>query len=253
MRVLLPSPAEEVDLHAFYAADWVDAGGVRMDFVASADGAATAAGLSRGLQTQGDNRVFAALRDLADVVVAGAGTVRAEGYEAINLSARRRAIRRAYGFDEELPTAVVSRSLNLDPTSKLFQPAATRTVVITCAAADPAVHAALAPIADVLLCGDQEVDLIAARAALEERGFRRILCEGGPHLFADMLRARVVDELCLSVSPLLAGPGAGRITAGVAWTGPHGTGVAEPHAVTLTGLLEEDGALFCRYRVPRGT
>ena len=84
----------------------------------------------------------------------------------------------------------------------------------------------------------------AARAALEERGLRRILCEGGPHLFADMVRATVADELCLSVSPLLTGPGSQRISSGEPWQPPA------PVELTLTGLLEEDGALFCRYRIP---
>ncbi|TAM92705.1 MAG: pyrimidine reductase family protein, partial [Jatrophihabitans sp.] len=86
MRALLPAPADsaaQVDIRAHYARDWIDRGGLRMNFVASADGAATAEGKSRGLQTAGDNRVFTALRDLADIVLAGAGTVRIEGYRAI--------------------------------------------------------------------------------------------------------------------------------------------------------------------------
>jgi riboflavin biosynthesis pyrimidine reductase len=251
MRALLPEPAEDVDVHQWYAADWLLPGGLRMNFVASVDGAATAAGLSRGLQTPGDNRIFAALRDLADVVVAGAGTVRAEGYGAVELSPRRREFRRLHGLDEALPTAVVSRSLNLDPASPLFAADRPRTIVITSAAADQRVLEALDGIADVVVCGEADVDLARARCALEGRGLRRILCEGGPHLFADMLRAGVVDELCLSISPLLAGPGAPRIVAGLGRPGPHAEQAAEPERLHLTGLLEEDGALFCRYRVPK--
>src|SRR5947209_5141755 len=124
MRVLLPGPADEVDVHAFYAADWVDAGGLRVNFIASADGAASAAGRSAGLQTPGDNLIFAALRDLADVVVAGAGTVTAEGYRAITVAEPRRSIRRAYGLPDALPTAVISRTLRLDPSAGLFVDAA---------------------------------------------------------------------------------------------------------------------------------
>ena len=83
-----------------------------------------------------------------------------------------------------------------------------------------------------------------ARAALEDRGFRRILSEGGPTSFAELAAAPgVVDELCLSLTPLLAGPGPARITAGAPW--------ARSRALDLTGLLEEDGALFLRYRLPR--
>ena len=247
MRALLPRPAADdpaVDVHAHYARDWLEAGGLRVNFVSSADGAATTDGLSRGLQTRGDNTVFAALRDLADVVLAGAGTVRAEGYAAIDLSARRTALRRDHGLREHLPTAVVSRSLRLDPSAPLFTqaPAQARTIVLTCGASDPAVRAALEQVADVVLCGDTTVDLELARRELERRGLVRILNEGGPTLFGDLAGAGVVDELCLSITPLLAGPGAQRVVGGLPWSGP-------PRPLQLVGLLEEDGALFCRYTV----
>ena len=78
MRALLPRFADDPDVHAHYARDWVARGGVRVNFVSAADGAVTADGKSKGLQTPGDNRVFAALRDLADVVLVGAGTAVAE-------------------------------------------------------------------------------------------------------------------------------------------------------------------------------
>jgi riboflavin biosynthesis pyrimidine reductase len=86
------------------------------------------------------------------------------------------------------------------------------------------------------------VDLALARAALEERGLTRILSEGGPIAFAHLAAARVADELCLSLTPLLVGPGPTRITAGEqVWDGPR--------RLRLAGLLEEDGALFLRYAV----
>jgi riboflavin biosynthesis pyrimidine reductase len=109
------------------------------------------------------------------------------------------------------------------------------------------VRAALDDVADVVICGDTDVDLVRARGALDERGLRRILCEGGPTLFADLTHAGVLDELCLSVSPLLAGPGSTRISAGAIW--PLSAG--ERHLLRLTGLLEEGSALFCRYTAVR--
>src|SRR3954469_16043081 len=154
MRALLPEPVEdvdEVDVHAFYAADWIDRGGVRVDFVSAVDGAAQAQGRSAGLQTPGDNRVFAALRDLADVVVAGAATVTVEGHRAVSLSARRAAVRRQRGLREVLPTAVLSRSLRLNPDAALFTaaPPEARTIVLTGAAAPIERRAALERVADV--------------------------------------------------------------------------------------------------------
>jgi riboflavin biosynthesis pyrimidine reductase len=241
MRALLPEPGEPVDVHDWYARDWLEPGGVRVNFIASADGAISVAGRSGGLQTPGDNTVFAALRDLADVVVAGSGTVLAEGYGPSRPSPERRGLRRARGLAEVPPIAVVSRSLRLNPAAELFTAAEARTLVLTCAAADPDAKRALAAHADVVDCGDEDVDPAAARAALADRGHRRVLCEGGPTLFADWGAAGAVDELCLTTSPLLAGPGAGRVVAGRPWLAPLG--------LRLAGLLEEDGALFSRYRV----
>lgn len=241
MRALLPEPTENVDLHAFYATDWVDTGGLRANFVAAADGAAQAGGKSEGLQTKGDNAVFAALRDLADVVLVGSGTVTIEGYQPVRVSERRLAVRRDHGLADTLPVAVTSRSLRLDPDAPLFTEAAARTVVLTCAVAPVERRAALAEVADVVVCGDLEVEPALARRALEERGLSRILSEGGPTAFAELARGGVVDELCLSLTPMLVGPGPTRITAGSQlWP--------VPQRLRLAGLLEEDGALFLRYR-----
>lgn len=243
MRALLPEPSEPIDLHDQYGQGWLDRGGLRVNFVASVDGASSADGKSQGLQTPGDNRIFAALRDLADVVLVGAGTAVGEDYGPLHPSDERRALRRARGLADVPRVAVLSRTLRLDPDHSLFTDAdpAARTIVLTCRAADAATRARLERVAEVVDCGDDSIDLSSARHALEQRGLTRILCEGGPTVLAQLAADGVVDELCLSVAPLLTGPGAGRITAGDAWPGPR--------PLTLVGLLEEDGALFCRYRV----
>jgi riboflavin biosynthesis pyrimidine reductase len=246
VRALLPCPVADVDVHAVYAEGWVETGGVRFNMLASIDGAASALGLSAGLQTPGDNRVFAALRDLADVVVAGSGTVLAEGYGPITLSAARTEVRRRFGLADSLPTAVLTRTLRLDPDAPLFDGSAEpRTLVLTCAAADAQRRAALARRCDVVICGDETVEPALLRAALRERGLRRTLCEGGPTVLGSFAAAAALDELCVSVTPLLAGPGAPRIVAGQPWTGL-------PRPAELVGLLEEDGALFLRLRMAAG-
>ena len=110
--------------------------------------------------------------------------------------------------------------------------------MITSAASDPARRAETAKVADVIVAGEQRVDLTAARAALAGRGLGRVLCEGGPHLFGDLGAAGLVDELCLSLSPTLAGPGAGGIIAGASFPA---------HRMTLRQALTDDGFLFLRY------
>lgn len=241
MRALLPELIDDVDVHQHYASGWLADGGVRVNFISSLDGAASAAGLSEGLQTAGDNEVFAALRDLADVVVAGARTALAEGYQPIELSAARVERRRALGLSADLPTAIMSRSLHLDPAAPLFTQARPQapTIVITCSDSDPERRAELAAVADVVECGEHQVDLATALDALRARGLSRILCEGGPTLFAALADDNLVDDVCLTVSPILTGPGAPRIVAGPAWVTP-------PRRRELIGLLEEDSALFLR-------
>jgi riboflavin biosynthesis pyrimidine reductase len=211
-------------------------GGVRANFIASADGAISANGLSRGLQTAGDNRVFATLRDLADVVLVGSGTAAAESYQPVVLTESRVSRRAEHGLAGSLPVAVVSGSLRLDPSAHLFADAST--MVFTTTRGDRDVRRALT--AEVIECGDSQLDITQVVSELRSRGLRRVLCEGGPTLLATITEAGVMDELCLSISPVLVGPGPGRLTAGESWSGLRG--------MSLIGLLEEDGALFCRYR-----
>jgi riboflavin biosynthesis pyrimidine reductase len=237
MRCLLPSGLELDDVLAFYAEGWLPAGGVRANIITSADGAVTIDGLSRGLQTPGDNQIFTALRDLADVVVVGAGTTETERYRPARLTEVSVTRRGELGLSTSLPIAVVSRTLTIDPKADLF--ADPTTIVFTTTQANQAAREEIQ--AEVIECGDEEVDLSAILTVLRLRRMTRILCEGGPTLLASFARAGLIDELCLSISPLLTGPGAGRMLAGAEWAGTR--------PLTLVGLLEEEGATFHRYRV----
>ena len=240
VRQLLPDPADDLsddDLLAAYAVP--DGEHLRVNFVESADGAVTLAGKSGGLSGPADKRVFQLLRDLADVVLVAAGTIRNEGYGYPDLAPERRA-RRVRAGRPELPTfAIVSRSLDLDLSSSLFTDAPVRTVVLTDGTAPADRRKELEAYAEVVVTGGLDGHV----RALRERGHDRILCEGGPSLFGGLAREGLLDELCLTVSPLLAGPGPGRIVAGP----EH-----EPIPLTLTTLLEEDGALFHRFAVRKG-
>jgi len=244
----MPGPVGELDTEGVLAAYAVPAGvdrHLRLNFVSSVDGAVTLDGRSGGLSTPGDKRLFGLLRDLADVILVGAGTVRDEGYGPPAHSPRRRARRRALGLAEVPPYALVTNSLDLDPGSPLFTEAEARTVVIAPAGAPADRRAALDPVADVVTAGEHRVDLHAALDRLADRGLHRVLCEGGPALFGGLLGAGLVDELCLTVSPLLAGPGPARILGGPPLP-------AAPYGLDTQHVLEEDGALFLRYAVRRG-
>ena len=228
MRRLLPDPADDVDLRAAYA---VPSGRyLRVNFAASADGAVTVDGRSRELSSDADREVFHLLRAMADVVLVGAGTVRAENYGG------------AREGDRSIPpVAVVTRSLDLDPASRLFTDTRVPPIVLTCESAPAERRERLASIADVVVAGEQDVDPTTALAALAERGLDQVICEGGPHLFGWLLAAQAVDELCLTIAPLIAGGTAGRIVSGL------DSQLTDP--LTLLQVLEDDGHLFLRYAV----
>ena len=202
MRLLLPQarPLDWPDLLDLYGAD--DDGRLRAGFVLSADGGAALGGGSRGLQSGADKAVLTALRAVSDAVVVGAGTARSEGYRAIRVRPEGRQWRAAHGRAVAPTLVVVSRSLDLDPDDPCFTGPA---VVVTCASADDARRAALEAVADVVVAGDDHVDLPTAVRALHERGLRRLLCEGGPTLLTALLTAGLVDELCLTTAPVLLG------------------------------------------------
>jgi riboflavin biosynthesis pyrimidine reductase len=140
---------------------------------------------------------------------------------------------------------VVTRALDLDLDSALIASTLphARTIIITTESAPPGRRdAAAARNAEVIVAGDASVDLKAAVDALAERGHQRISCEGGPHLLAQLVGAGLLDELCLTVSPLLAGPEAGRIVTGGL---PMPGGGTTPF--TLAHVLEDEGYLLSRY------
>lgn len=211
---------------------------LRLNFIASIDGAATREGVSGPLGNADDHLVFGVLRMLTDVIVVGAGTVRSEGYGGIRLPAEDVSWRVEHGLAPQPPIAVVSSGLDLDTEHALFTDAAVRPIVITHAAAPPEKRAALAAVADVLICGSDAVDPLVMRQALFERGLCQQLCEGGPALFGALIGADAVDELCLTISPVLDGGPAGRIASGP---------VATPRPMKLAHSLPAANFLFLRY------
>ncbi|MGS2614452.1 pyrimidine reductase family protein [Micromonospora sp. LZ34] len=230
-----PQPLDDDALIALYARG--DRPRLRVNFVASVDGAVSVDGYSAGLSGQPDKRVFGLLRMLCDALVVAAGTLRHEGYRAVRLSPERRAWRRAHGLAEYPTLVVVSGALDLDPAQAAFADAPVRPVVLTHAGATA--PPGLTEVADVVPCGTDRVDLAAGLAELHHRGFDQLLCEGGPRLFGALTAADLVDEVCLTVAPLLAGPGPGRITAG------------DPSPVRQLPLRHvlaaDDGVLLLRY------
>ena len=188
MRALVPAPGTDpVDAYGRLGRLDPRRPGVRLNMIASVDGAAAIDGRSGALGGPADKGLFAVLRSLADVILVGAGTMRAEGYGPAHLDEQARSRRARWGLPAVPPIAVVTRACRLDWASPFFT-----------------------------------------------------LAEGGPVVAAELAAAGLLDELCLTVSPLLAGGDAHRIL--------DGTALAPPLRLELGQVLEADAYLFLRYR-----
>ncbi|MFD7923053.1 pyrimidine reductase family protein [Streptomyces sp. NPDC059740] len=254
MRRLFPAPENPADLHDHewsldeladayaYPATATGTAFTRANMVASLDGAAHHDGRSEPLSGAADMRIFGVLRALADAVVVGAETVRREGYRparAREAFARRRA---EAGQAPAPAVAVVSAGLDLNFSLPLFTSPLVPTVLLTGAAApSDRVAAARHAGADVVFAGEgAAVDLARVPAALAGRGMTRLLTEGGPRLLGQFAGADVLDELCLTVAPLVAAGDASRIM--------NAPVLETPARYAPAAILEEDGFLFTRYR-----
>ena len=215
---------------------------LRANMVSTLDGAAQHDGRSQPISSAADMRIFGTLRALADAVVVGAETVRQEGYRPARAREDFAALREAAGQGPAPAIAVVSASLDLDYSLPLFTSPLVPTLVLTGAAAAPdRIAAAEKAGAQIVIAGDgMGVDPARAVRALADRGLYRLLTEGGPRLLGQFVAAGVLDELCLTVSPMLTAGDAQRIAGGPP--------VAVPRRFELTSLLEEAGFLFSRYR-----
>jgi riboflavin biosynthesis pyrimidine reductase len=229
------SPYAQVDRSTPEGQCWVTG-----HMVAGLDGCAAIKGRVGALSTAPDAELFTAMRTLADVVLVGANTVRQEGYGPAKLPPERTASRTEQGLTENPPLAVVSRSLNLNWEARAFTEAApeSRTMVVTCATA-PADRLAMArEVADVLVAGDDSVDPGELMTQLAKRGQQRVLCEGGPTLLAELVMAGHLDELCLTIAPMMGGD-------------PLPVAVFPPGAeltdFTLQHVLRADSTVFLRY------
>lgn len=238
---------DEAELAALYAhPDPVEGRRVwvRANMVTTLDGAATGAGgVSGAINDAADYRAFRVLRALADVVLVGAGTVRAEGYTPLSVPEGLADLRAAAGRAPAIELAIVSRSGELpEQITDLDQhPAGTVPPIVLTTAAGAARLPGY-PADRVVVAGDDSVDLPTALDALADRGLVHVLAEGGPSLLGDLVDGQHLDELCLTTSPLLVGGPAPRIVSTRSYLHRDG----EPPA-RLVHLLRSGGVLLARW------
>ncbi len=218
---------------------------VMLNMISTVDGRATAAGRSGPLSDEADRQLFHGLRAAVDAVLVGAGTVRTERYGPLVADASHRALRLRRGLSAEPLACIVSGRLALDASIPLLAHPGARVVILTASTAS--VPAAPARIDYVRTARSGVLELAAALAELRGRfGVRTLLCEGGPHLACQLLAAKLVDQLFLSVSPTLAG---GTPPGGEALRILAGRELEPPVELELLSVLRSASELFLRYGV----
>lgn len=212
-----------------------DSGSVRANMVSSVDGAISLDGRSGGLSGSADRLIFKVLRALADVVLVGAGTARAEHYGL----ARPDWPQLRQGRPASPPIAIVTRQFALDLESPLIRGDADheKTIILTTDQAPPERVTAAARTARVFAVKGSRVSASDAIGKLTELGYRNILLEGGPSLLSELVAENVLDELCTTVSPLLEGGHAPRMISGGGFT-MH---------LRLASVIEDEGFLLSKY------
>lgn len=209
---------------------------VRLNYISSLNGKVSVSGRSAALGTAGDKLVFRRLRRRADVILVGAGTVRADGYRGARSSKSLQAARRLRGQAEVPPIAVVTASAALDPDGPLFRDAWVPPLILTGESAPAAnVRRLRESGAEIVIAGGERPDVQDVLGALADRKLYRVLCEGGPALFGQLFAAGAVDEICLTLSPHVGG--AGQVSADSAHLLP----------MRVESVLTRDEALLIRY------
>ncbi len=221
MRRLFPTPLDQISVDDAYnlpRTRRATAGATRptvgMCMVQSIDGSTIVEGTSLALSGPADRHVLLGLRAIADCVLVGAGTVRQEGYGPPS--------------NKSLKVGVVTSSGNVDLDTPLFRSGAGFVVAPLDVPLPPSSI-------QVVRAGRGRVDL---EAALEQIDGNFVQLEGGPALNAAMFEADLVDEINLTISPLIVGGEGKRLT--------HGASDLLTR-FTLEHVLEDDGFLFLRY------
>ncbi len=215
---------------------------VRGNMIASLDGGATDDGKAGGLAGPGDRAVFALMRELADVILVGAGTVRIENYSGAQFNPAQRQARQRRGQAEVPPIAVVTNRGVFDHDAKLFTRTEVPPLILTSAQTAEETRGRLGSVAEVIDASGPQPDRVDAATIvkiLADRQLFRVLTEGGPQFLGQLIDDDLLDELCLTIAPLLVGGAAPRITAG---PGAVHTPMRCGHLLT-----DDAGYLYTRY------
>lgn len=235
-----PRTGELDDDQVLEAYPWPERGRrwVRAMMVTTLDGAAAGPdGLSGSISSPVDKAVFDAVRRLADAVLVGAGTIRAEGYGPMRAKPRDAERRSRNGQAPAPVLAVVSRSLDLDWDDEVFTRSTMRPLIITGPDADPERVARASEHCDVVVTDEDELGPEHILDVLQQRGLDHVVCEGGPTLLESVVAAGLLDEADITLSPMFAGTA----------SSPRTPGLEHTVGLELRHVLHAESFLMVRY------
>lgn len=210
---------------------------VACNFIGTLDGRATMGGSTEALGFHTDARVLMRMRTFADAVLIGAGTMRVEQYDRMLPVPRLRAYREQIGLPADPLTVLVSRGMRLPWEAGLFTDGHGKVVIATTSSEPPAETATEVEVWRY----EGDVDLAELlRRLRRERGVEAVSCEGGPTVLRALIEAGLVDDLFLTLNPVLVGEGERSLIGGP---------LATPVPASLTWVLAAEGELFTRWRI----
>lgn len=213
------------------------------NMVATVDGRAAIDGRAGPIGEDYDRALFMRLRTQADCVMAGAGTLRAERYGHLVRTPELRAAREAEGLAPEPLACVLTRSLQLPWDTSLWTDPGSHVALYTSSPHNPPPCAATVTV-HRMAEAELTIDRVL-RSLRADHDVRSVLCEGGPTVNRELLGAGTLDELFLALEPKLAGGGDAPTIVGP-------PPLPTPRRLELVSVLEGDGELFLRYRIPHG-
>lgn len=232
---LTPLPEDPDGLDQFYGDP---PRGVRANMIFSADAAAAFGGRTRPITDAADQMLLLQLRSYSDVILAGSGTVAAESYGPVRLTDAQRERRSAQGQEPEPRLAVVTARGSLSPDLRIFTGDGPPPLIVT-GNQGLAARPDLAELGEVMVAGEEFVEPAEMLGGFRSLGLERVLCEGGPFLLSTLVDADLVDDICVTVAPFLAGS--------QPTTAQPPSGLASPTRLELRHVLHRNGLLYLRY------
>ncbi|HEU4355089.1 MAG TPA: dihydrofolate reductase family protein [Actinomycetota bacterium] len=226
-----------------------------LDGVVSIEGEAHSGRMLSG-RSEADHFMMGLLRACADAVVIGAGTLRparrslwTPDYIYPEAATAFAELRKRLGRDEQPRLVVITARGDLEPGHPALEAGA---LVLTPTGSAAGLRERLPAASIVVAMGDgARVDLVDAMALLRGEGYATVLTEGGPTVVGGLLRSGLLDELFLTLSPVLAGRSAG--TARPGFIDAIDLLPSRSIAGDLIGLRRQGSHLFLRYSIPRGS